>query len=292
MVMGYVPPYALIFFFMMKFLLTIFHLFWQNKRMTLYYSTDERSGGQVEGSKSHLPCKGIQYAVLQLLCVQAGTLWYRCQNEADKQIGEETDHQAWRIVVNDSCCTWKSGFCEILQETFLAPLLLGIFINDLEEQMWNTLFKSVDDTKPGVAANTLDGRTAIQSNGPRECGGEIQQEISEISKGWRLSSAPLVLLNPLQLCRQSLPGWVAAQLRKCWGLGHGVREQWSCGKLSLFNLEERRSHHLLRGCIPNRVSPKRSPFLSEVHGKTMRDSSHNLKRGRFWLHMRGEKKIT
>lgn len=49
--------------------------------------------------------------------------------------------------------------------------------------MSNTLFKSVDDTKPGVAANTLDGRTAIQINGPRECGGEIQQETSEISKG-------------------------------------------------------------------------------------------------------------
>lgn len=35
--------------------------------------------GSREGSECHLPCRGVQDAALQHLCVQAGTLWPRCQ---------------------------------------------------------------------------------------------------------------------------------------------------------------------------------------------------------------------
>jgi len=40
------------------------------------------------------------------------------------------------------------------------------------------VFKFVDDTKSGGAANTLQGRAAIQIDGPRECRGKIQEETS------------------------------------------------------------------------------------------------------------------
>lgn len=79
-------------------------------------------------------------------------------------------------MVNDSCCTQKPGFCGIPQETLLGPPLLDIFISDLEEKMQNILFTFVDDTKSGDAANILQGRATIQSNGPRQCRGKIQQE--------------------------------------------------------------------------------------------------------------------
>lgn len=71
----------------------------------------------------------------------------------------------------------KPDFFGIPQETLLGPLLLGIFISDLEEQLQNILFKFVDDSKPGVAANALQGRATIQSNGPRVCRAKIQHEI-------------------------------------------------------------------------------------------------------------------
>ncbi|KAK4825434.1 hypothetical protein QYF61_027464 [Mycteria americana] len=46
--------------------------------------------------------------------------------------------------------------------SILGRVLLNVFVNDLEEEMECTVFKSADDTKVGHAVDMLEGRAAIQ----------------------------------------------------------------------------------------------------------------------------------
>lgn len=59
--------------------------------------------------------------------------------------------------------TWGPVTSGVLQGLILGPLLLNVFINDLDDRIEGTLVK-IADTKLRTAINMLEGRAAIQKD--------------------------------------------------------------------------------------------------------------------------------
>lgn len=106
----------------------------------------------------------------------------------------------------------KQIYVEFLMRLFWDLSCLFFFISDLEKQMQNILFKFVDDTKSGGAASTLQGRAPF-----RAMDLESVEERSNRKPYENAKFCTLGWMNPVQLRRQNLPGWVAALLRRCRG---------------------------------------------------------------------------
>src|SRR6266516_17722 len=61
-----------------------------------------------------------------------------------------------KVVINVSSSDWAEVKSGVPQGSILGPLLFTVYINDLEENLYNSLLKFADDTKLWGRVNTKD----------------------------------------------------------------------------------------------------------------------------------------
>ncbi|CAM5124933.1 unnamed protein product [Natator depressus] len=74
------------------------------------------------------------------------------------------DKHSQRVVINGSQSCWKGITSGVPQGSVLGPVLLTVFINDVDHDIERTIIKFVDDTKLGRVASALEDRMKIQND--------------------------------------------------------------------------------------------------------------------------------
>ena len=69
-----------------------------------------------------------------------------------------------RVVINGKASPWCNVTSGVPQGSVLGPVLLTIYINDIDLDITNVISKFADDTKIGGKVKTQDDRDSIQND--------------------------------------------------------------------------------------------------------------------------------
>ena len=72
---------------------------------------------------------------------------HRIRNDVINWIEKWLTHRRQRVIVDGEISNWKSVLSEVPQGSVLCPILLLMYINDLEDDISSKVLKFADDTK-------------------------------------------------------------------------------------------------------------------------------------------------